>query len=57
MQTDAVTETMLPADATWAGAVLLAIAGLFLAALVIGIVARLVMPERYVQHPAPREDH
>ncbi len=41
--------TFLPADATWAGVLLLCIAGVFLAGIVIGTVARLVMPERYVE--------
>ncbi|MGN6507241.1 MAG: hypothetical protein ACTHM6_16930 [Tepidisphaeraceae bacterium] len=38
----------LPDNATWIGALLLVLAGLFLAALVIGCVARVVMPERYI---------
>ena len=36
-----------PHDATWIGVMLLVIAALFLAAAVIGTVARMVMPERY----------
>jgi hypothetical protein len=54
---DPTTQNFLPADATWSGVVILIAAGLFLAAIVIGIVARLVMPEKYAQHgevkPAP----
>jgi hypothetical protein len=37
----------LPADATWVGVLLLLVAGLFLAALVVGLVARHIAPEAY----------
>lgn len=53
MHPESATDLMLSPDATWAGAVLLAIAGLFLAATVIGVVARLVMPERYARPTDP----
>jgi hypothetical protein len=57
MPPDPTTQSMLPADATWSGVVLLVIAGLFLAAITIGIVSRLVLPERYAddQTPPPAE--
>ena len=42
------TPQLLPADATWAGIVLLVTGALFVAALTIGLVARLVMPEKFV---------
>ncbi len=38
---------MLPPDATWAGVLLLLIAGLFIAAITIGLLARVVLPERF----------
>jgi hypothetical protein len=46
-QSDPTTQFMLSPDATWAGAVLLIIAGLFLSAIVIGWVSRVVLPERH----------
>lgn len=39
----------LPADATWAGVMVVIIIALFVAAAVIGTVARMVMPEKYVE--------
>lgn len=50
---DPTTQSILPPDATWAGVMLLIVAGLFLGAITIGIVARLIMPERYT----PPTDH
>jgi hypothetical protein len=44
---NATTQSFLPQDATWAGVVLLIVGGLFLAAIVIGIAARTLMPEKY----------
>jgi hypothetical protein len=44
---------LFPADATWAGVLIILIAGLFLAALAVGIAARAVMPEHY---DAPEEE-
>jgi hypothetical protein len=38
---------LFPADATWAGVLLILVGGLFLAALAVGIAARAVMPEHY----------
>lgn len=43
-----VAHDFLPADATWAGVMIVIIIALFLAAAVIGTVARAVMPEAYV---------
>jgi len=42
------TQSLLPANADWAGVMILVIAGLFIAAAVIGIVARMLTPERHV---------
>ncbi|MGC4034042.1 MAG: hypothetical protein QM754_20365 [Tepidisphaeraceae bacterium] len=39
--------TILPSDATWVGVVLLVTAGLFLAAIVVGVVSRATSPEAY----------
>lgn len=47
MMTDPTTQTFLSPDATWVGVLLLAIAGLFLAALVVGLISRTVAPEAY----------
>ena len=44
---DPVTQPFLPADATWVGVLLLAAAGLFLAAAVVGIASRTLSPEAY----------
>lgn len=44
---DPMVVTMLPDDATWVGVMVLIILGWFLSALTIGLVARIVMPERY----------
>jgi hypothetical protein len=38
---------LFPADATWAGILLILVGGLFLAALAVGVAARAVMPEHY----------
>ncbi len=51
MPTDPTTQAMLPPDATWAGVILLLIGGLFLAGITIGVVARIVLPERYGEPP------
>ena len=60
-------QSFLPADAVWAGAVLIIIAAVFLAAATIGTVARATSPEMYVEpvmieaeagapiHPEPEE--
>jgi hypothetical protein len=55
---DPTTQSMLSPDATWAGVMLLIIGGLFLGAITIGIVARLLSPERYDEptHKAPEQD-
>ena len=45
--TDATTQAFLSPDATWVGVLLLVIAGLFLAAVVVGRVSRAVAPEAY----------
>lgn len=44
---DPVVFSMLPDDATWAGVMVLIVLGWFLSALTIGLVVRVVMPERY----------
>ena len=41
------TQTFLSPDATWVGVLLLLIAGLFLAALVVGVASRALAPEAY----------
>ena len=43
----ATTQAMLSPDATWTGVLLLGSAGLFLAALVIGLASRAIAPEAY----------
>lgn len=40
-------QAFLPNDATWVGVVLLITAGLFLAAIVVGLVSRATSPEAY----------
>ena len=40
-------DTLLPTDATWVGVMLLLVAGLFLAAIVVGLVGRSIAPEAY----------
>ena len=45
---------LFPADATWAGVLLILVGGLFLAALAVGVAARAVMPEHY-EEPANEE--
>ncbi|HEX8322747.1 MAG TPA: hypothetical protein VF595_02425 [Tepidisphaeraceae bacterium] len=47
MTPDATTQAFLSPDATWVGVLLLVIAGLFLAAVVVGRVSRAVAPEAY----------
>lgn len=44
---DQAVSSMLPTDATWVGVMVLIILGWFLSALTIGLVVRIVMPERY----------
>lgn len=54
---DPTTQSMLSPDATWAGVMLLIIGGLFLGAITIGIVARLLSPERYDEPTPPAPPH
>ena len=44
---DPATQPFLPPDATWVGVMLLVIAGLFLAAVVVGKASRMLSPEAY----------
>ena len=44
---DPTTQAFLSPDATWVGVLLLGIAGLFLAALTIGLISRQISPEAY----------
>jgi hypothetical protein len=48
MTSDADMNAFITSDAVWTGVILIGIAGFFLAATAIGIMARLVMPEVYV---------
>lgn len=56
------TQPFLPADATWVGVMLLIIAGLFLAATVVGVISRVLSPEAYAdmgpqdEPPEPEKD-
>lgn len=60
---DPATQPFLPADATWVGVLLLAVAGLFLAATVVGVISRTLSPEAYAdmgpqdEPPEPEKEH
>jgi len=45
MPADPTTQSLLPANAEWAGVMILVIAGLFIAAAAIGVIARVLGPE------------
>lgn len=48
---------ILSPDATWAGAMLLIVAGIFLASITIGVVSRIILPERHIESVESDSQH
>ncbi len=54
---DSSSQSILSPDTTWAGAMLLIVAGLFLASITIGVVSRIILPERHLENAESDTHH